>query len=793
MPRFSLFSGLPRLALTGLVLAWLCSAAPAWALEAGAAKVEITPPIGTPLHGYGDRMSRPSTSVHDPLWSRALFLDDGATAVMLVNTDLCLINPELRQRVLELAPSEVPKENIILTATHTHNAQGAMHRHLPMRFVAGQFMPEVLESTARAIVQSMQAAISAKRRAAIGYGSANQESLSVNRREPGGPIDPQIGVLRVDDADGNPIAVVCNFAAHPTSVPREDRFAISADYVGFYYDTLEELTGDDCVALFLNGAQGNQTIGSAGAAGGAWERTAAVGRRLAERVKEVAATIDCGQVTLRMASSEAILPPTLASNLLPATTILQTLEIDDLLLCFFPGEPVVEIGLELRKRALSRGYGAQWSVGLANDYALYFIPKEFYHQNTYEAGQNFYGPRIAEWLYREFSALMSKGEVEALRPDFPPAPAQPLFHGQQVVLSGGAWERGFRRGRLFAEPLRELFQLRVAEPVSSNRFLPPVGILAYIPPFIDPAPIALPMFAIGARPMLENMTDDTFTSLEGMAEGAGLPFDAVWLLQNAHHAAVREDKGALFTSPLCTIFGLAKERNSDGVARVARNLDWAGDETPVLFEVRPSQGRAYVHVGFPWNEGVFSGMNEAGLVVAVEGQPGAGDPAPTGPPIEIILREILHGYGRFEDALEVLRNARHIKGCHVFVAGTGTDGLSMAVVQFADTISIRTMNESGLLLSTSPAAPYLDEACRQRYGRVTQLIGDATLSIEETLGILTDQQSDGDAMAAIRNPLTRHSIVFEPERRRVVLAFPTADEETPQFEAMTLARSAANE
>ncbi len=113
-------------------------------LEAGAAKIEITPPLDTPLNGYGDRLGRGAVSVHDPLWARSLYLNDGKTSVLLVNTDLCLINRELRDRVLELAPAEVPRENIILTATHTHSAQGGMNRSLIVRAVSGRFMPDVL-------------------------------------------------------------------------------------------------------------------------------------------------------------------------------------------------------------------------------------------------------------------------------------------------------------------------------------------------------------------------------------------------------------------------------------------------------------------------------------------------------------------------------------------------------------------------------------------------------------------------------------------------------------------------
>ena len=82
------------------------SAPAAWAMEAGAAKVEITPPLGTPLTGDARRLGRGALEVHDPLWARCLFLDDGETALFLVAADLCVINPDLRERVAALAQAE---------------------------------------------------------------------------------------------------------------------------------------------------------------------------------------------------------------------------------------------------------------------------------------------------------------------------------------------------------------------------------------------------------------------------------------------------------------------------------------------------------------------------------------------------------------------------------------------------------------------------------------------------------------------------------------------------------------
>lgn len=779
-----------RHAAAFLALFLLC--VPAWGLEAGAAKVETTPPIGTPLNGYGDRLGRSSTGVHDPLHARALYLDDGDTRVFLVNIDLCMINPELRARVLELAPVEVPREHIILTATHTHSAQGAMYRHLPLRFVAGRFMPEVLEGTARGIARAMHDAYENRRRAAIGYGVAEQQVLSVNRRDPEGPIDEQIGVIRVDDADGQAIAIVTNFAAHPTSVPKADHYAISADYVGFYYDHLEKLATPGCIALFLNGAEGNQRIGNPEHKEG-WERLESVGRLLAVRAKAIANRITCGEAILHVGYATPTLPPTLSSNFLPASTIVQTLEINDLLLTFFPGEPCVELGFEMRRRALARGYGGQFTVGLSNDYLMYFIPRAFYSHPNYEAAQNYYGPRIEDWFYREFSKLMTRGEPEPETEAPFPIEVNTIPGACHVVLADSPYVAGFQRGRAFREDIHARYQERVVRPLESGEILPTSGVWSYWPPFLNPASVGLPMLAMSARRLLSGVAAPVFEEIEGMADGAGLPFDALWLLQNSPEFALREDREALFETPLCTMFAVIGDRAGADDLLIGRNLDWAAAEMPVVVEGRPASGHHYVSVGFSWNAGVFTGMNDAGLVFCVERVGGLGSSDFTGPPLEMVLRELLETTTDFNTAVERLASLSHVRGFHVLMAGVD-EGVSRAVVLcYGESIRQREA-EDGLLLGALPGDYGVDEAVKVRYGRVAELLGDERIvGRHEIERVLADKAPGASGLARIWNEATRHSVVFEPRIRTVRAAFPDGRGEVGPYTTFSLGGRPADE
>jgi hypothetical protein len=64
-----------------------------------------------------------------------------------------------------------------------------------------------------------------------------------------------VGVIRIDEENGRPLAVLVNFAAHPTILAWDNRL-ISPDYPGTLRRTVESLTGATC--LFLQGAAGNQ-------------------------------------------------------------------------------------------------------------------------------------------------------------------------------------------------------------------------------------------------------------------------------------------------------------------------------------------------------------------------------------------------------------------------------------------------------------------------------------------------------------------------------------------------------
>lgn len=221
-------------------------------LRAGAAKVDIT-----------DREAGP---VNDPLFVKALALKSDTTTAVLITVDAVAIAEIGRIKNDYLANVRarlekelgIPPANVLVNASHCH----------------GIVCADVEERT----FQAVKAAIEELTPVKIGVGAGHEDRIMENRRlklKSGreadvrhayslppdeevaevGPIDPQIGILRLDRADGRTLAVVYNFACHPIQgVPSGGN---TADMVGFASKAIEENLGENAVALFLQGCGGD--------------------------------------------------------------------------------------------------------------------------------------------------------------------------------------------------------------------------------------------------------------------------------------------------------------------------------------------------------------------------------------------------------------------------------------------------------------------------------------------------------------------------------------------------------
>jgi hypothetical protein len=241
-------------------------------VRAGAAVFDITPPLGVPLSG--SFTPRPAVGVDDPLYARAVVLEDergAAGRVAIVCCDVIAIGGDTVRAARDLAGrwAGVPRERILIAATHTHSGPSTTGIHgTPL---AESYVTRLPEGIAAAV--AMAAARLRPARAA--WGNGEEGRVSFNRRfrmrdgtvrmNPGrlnpevvqaaGPIDPHLAVLWIEGFDATPIASLASFALH--YIGTDDGGHVSADYFGHYARWMQRIYGPDLVPLLFNAASGD--------------------------------------------------------------------------------------------------------------------------------------------------------------------------------------------------------------------------------------------------------------------------------------------------------------------------------------------------------------------------------------------------------------------------------------------------------------------------------------------------------------------------------------------------------
>lgn len=213
--------------------------------RAGAAKVDISP-TELPAIVNGMFTARSGTTVHDPLRSRALILDDGKMKIAFVVVDSLMLPRDLIDEVKTEASkkTEIPVANMLVSATHTHSApsaMGALGTDVDEKYRAF-LIPRLVESIVEANLQLQGAQIgwttfqdyehnhcrrwirrSDGRDWTGGRDPFGRDTVVANMHPgyqsakhigPSGPVDAAFTMVAVRSLAGKPIAVLGNYANH---------------------------------------------------------------------------------------------------------------------------------------------------------------------------------------------------------------------------------------------------------------------------------------------------------------------------------------------------------------------------------------------------------------------------------------------------------------------------------------------------------------------------------------------------------------------------------------------------
>src|SRR5512143_1345635 len=200
-------------------------------LGAGAAKVDITP---QDLTGLTNLFGRPFEGVHDPIYLRALVVDNGINTAVIVAADLVEFGDTLAVRKRIEQEIGIPADHILITASHDHNAPRAGKVTAGATAWAGgpatekytQYVYDQVVDVVRQAKVALQPA-----RVGIGCGTAD---VNVNRDvftaegwkvgvNPHGPSDKTVWVVNFDALSGEPIALLMNYAVHAVVISSENR------------------------------------------------------------------------------------------------------------------------------------------------------------------------------------------------------------------------------------------------------------------------------------------------------------------------------------------------------------------------------------------------------------------------------------------------------------------------------------------------------------------------------------------------------------------------------------------
>jgi len=374
--------------------------------KAAVARTDITPPLEYSLWGYSDRKGG-AKSVLDPLYARVLLLEDGSNRLALVTLDLGRsFGPPFMDALRRRVKKSASVQQVFFMASHTHS--GAI---IDDAYPEGKTPPwetESLDKIAEAIEEAAGRLVPA--RLGTGYG---ETLIGHNRRylQPDGtvkmlwrnatktpthPVDPAVGVIRVDDNAGKALAILINYACHPV-VFGPDNLRYSADYPGAMAKYVEEQFDKTPVCFFLQGAAGdiNPYFDKTPLAEDADRLMKETGEQLGQEAARVARAIttrapekpslkhsldtmnfnlrwDAGKV---MPVLEKVVDARTAgyyrrSLVSPISCPVMSLLINDqIALMGMPGEPFVEFGLDFRARA---PVPDAFFVGYANGYYGYF-------------------------------------------------------------------------------------------------------------------------------------------------------------------------------------------------------------------------------------------------------------------------------------------------------------------------------------------------------------------------------------------------------------------------------------
>jgi len=400
------------------------------ALKVGTAKVDITPQKPVNMAGYAARKGL-SQGVHDPLSARVVVFEgtpfrgnqNNDKRLVLLSSDLIGFYDGTADYIRKAIIDEFQFEpsELFLSAIHTHAGPSLTidkeKGHPNNLEYTEQLKVKLLEVIRKALSNMEPVNIGA----GIGYSpvGANRRELTFDSsgnssirlgRNPYGPIDKEVLVVKITKPDGRPIAALFDYATHSTCLGGKN-YTISGDVLGLAEQFVEKILGGDVITAAFAGASGNidpwfRVLPEFNTEPGWIPEPVLLGTMLGEEVvhvfRDIGKVSGGGEIATAFVTLELPGKPRSEDKIEkdhPPTGLNITAgRVGDIAFIGIGCEVLTEIGMSIKAAS---PYKHTFVISHCNGAASYLPPEHLYIEGGYEITSSPFAPKAADMVVKQ--------------------------------------------------------------------------------------------------------------------------------------------------------------------------------------------------------------------------------------------------------------------------------------------------------------------------------------------------------------------------------------------------------
>jgi hypothetical protein len=374
------------------------------------------------MSGYAGRKGL-SEGVHDPLSARIIAFEADGKRLVLVSTDLIGFYDGTAEHFRKVILDEFKLEpgELFLSGIHTHAGPSLTidkeKGHPNNLEYTHNLKDKLIETIGKALNNMSEAQIGAgighcpigSNRRELTFDNLGNSSIKLGRN-PYGPTDKEVLVMKVTKPDDAIIAAAFDYATHATCLGSKN-YIISGDVIGLAEQFVEKFLGDDTISPAFAGASGNinpwfRAITGFNTESGWIPEPVLLGTVLGEEVAHVLRNIkkvdSGGEIKTSFITLELPGKPkgevTVPKDCPPTPLNITAARIGDIAFVGIGCEVLTEIGMEIKAAS---PYKHTFIITHCNGGAGYLPPKHLYIEGGYEINSSPFAPEAADMVVKQ--------------------------------------------------------------------------------------------------------------------------------------------------------------------------------------------------------------------------------------------------------------------------------------------------------------------------------------------------------------------------------------------------------